>query len=142
MKQARHYLECILDEFAEWIDAGVPVLMLEPSCASVFRDELMNFFPNNQRAARLSRQTMMLSEALAKDSSSLKLAALPGRRIVVHGHCHQKSVMTMTDDIALLRSTGAHVEVLDSGCCGMAGPFDFEKTKFTVSQAPNGHSQV
>jgi len=50
--------------------------------------------------------------------------------------------MTMTDDIALLRSTGAHVEVLDSGCCGMAGPFDFEKTKFTVSQGPNGHSQV
>jgi Fe-S oxidoreductase len=78
---------------------------------------------------------MMLGEALAKNASSLKLAALPGRRIVVHGHCHQKSVMTMTDDIALLRSTGAHVEVLDSGCCGMAGPFGFEKTKFTVSQA-------
>jgi Fe-S oxidoreductase len=59
---------------------------------------------------------------------------MPGRRIIVHGHCHQKSLMTMNDEMKLLRGTGAHVELLDSGCCGMAGPFGFEADKFAVSQ--------
>ena len=134
LKQARSYLEGILDQFADSIDAGIPVVMLEPSCASVFRDELLNFFPNNPRATKLSQQTMLLSELLAKQSAPRKVASLPGRRIVVHGHCHQKSLMTMKDDLALLRETGASVELLDSGCCGMAGPFGFEKDKFAVSQ--------
>jgi Fe-S oxidoreductase len=60
---------------------------------------------------------------------------MPGRRIIVHGHCHQKTQMTMKDEMKLLRSTGAEVELLDSGCCGMAGPFGFEAEKFEVSQA-------
>jgi Fe-S oxidoreductase len=59
---------------------------------------------------------------------------MSGRRIVVHGHCHQKALMNMNDEIKLLRSTGAEVELLDSGCCGMAGPFGFEAGKFEVSQ--------
>jgi Fe-S oxidoreductase len=59
---------------------------------------------------------------------------MPGRRIVVHGHCHQKTQMTMKDEMKLLRATGASVELLDSGCCGMAGPFGFEADKFDVSQ--------
>jgi Fe-S oxidoreductase len=59
---------------------------------------------------------------------------MTGRRIIVHGHCHQKSLLTMKDDMALLYATGAEVELLDSGCCGMAGPFGFERDKFEVSQ--------
>jgi Fe-S oxidoreductase len=59
---------------------------------------------------------------------------MSGRRIVVHGHCHQKTQMTMKDDMKLLRATGASVELLDSGCCGMAGPFGFEHDKYEVSQ--------
>jgi Fe-S oxidoreductase len=108
--------------------------MLEPSCASVFRDELINFFPHDERAIRLSRQTVMLSEILAQRAANWQAPQLPGRRIIVHGHCHQKSIMTMKDEIKLLRSTGAEVELLDSGCCGMAGPFGFERDKFEVSQ--------
>ena len=53
----------------------------------------------------------------------------------MHGHCHHKSLMKMNDELALLRATGSEVEYLDSGCCGMAGPFGFEKEKFEVSQA-------
>jgi Fe-S oxidoreductase len=123
----------ILDEFEPQIRAGVPVVMLEPSCASVFRDELVNFFPTDERAILLSKQTMMLSEVLAQ-SSTWQPPQMVGQRIVVHGHCHQKALMTMKDEMSLLRSTGADVELLDSGCCGMAGPFGFEKDKFEVSQ--------
>jgi FAD/FMN-containing dehydrogenase/Fe-S oxidoreductase len=131
---ARRYLLRVLDELAPHISAGTPVVMLEPSCASVFRDELLNFFPHDERAQRLSRQTIMLSEMLARQSDNWQPPSMPGRRIVVHGHCHQKSLMTMNDEINLLRSTGAQVDLLDSGCCGMAGPFGFEADKFEVSQ--------
>jgi FAD/FMN-containing dehydrogenase/Fe-S oxidoreductase len=130
LDEARRYLLNILDEFEPQIRAGIPVVMLEPSCASVFRDELVNFFPNDERALLLSKQTIMLSEAVAH----WQPPQLPGRTIVVHGHCHQKALMTMKDEMALLRATGAKVEMLDSGCCGMAGPFGFEKDKFEVSQ--------
>jgi Fe-S oxidoreductase len=76
----------------------------------------------------------MLSEHLAKSPGTWQPPQLPGRRIVVHGHCHQKSLMTMKDEMKLLEATGANVELLDSGCCGMAGPFGFERDKFDVSQ--------
>jgi Fe-S oxidoreductase len=135
LDQARGYLLNILDQFEPQIAAGIPVVMLEPSCASVFRDELVNFFPNDERAIRLSRQTVMLSEILAQRAANWQAPQLPGRRIIVHGHCHQKSLSTMKDEMKLLRSTGAEVELLDSGCCGMAGPFGFERDKFEVSQA-------
>ncbi|HEY5055280.1 MAG TPA: FAD-binding and (Fe-S)-binding domain-containing protein [Acidobacteriaceae bacterium] len=134
LDQARAYLLRILDQLGPQIAAGTPVVMLEPSCASVFRDELLNFFPHDERAQRLARQTVMLSEQLAKSPGEWQPPQLPGRRIVVHGHCHQKALMTMKDEMALLEATGATVEMLNSGCCGMAGPFGFEHDKFEVSQ--------
>lgn len=131
---ARNYLLRILDELEPQIHVGIPVVMLEPSCASVFRDELVNLLPNDQRAIRLSEQTIMFSEALVRSSADWRPPQLSGSRFVVHGHCHQKAVLTMNDEMALLRSTGAQVELLDSGCCGMAGSFGFEREKYDVSQ--------
>ncbi len=135
LDEARRYLLRILDKFEPEIRAGVPVVMLEPSCASVFRDELLSFFPHDERAILLSRQTTMLSEVLAGENvSGWVPPQMVGRKIVVQGHCHQKALMTMKDELALLRATGAEVDLLDSGCCGMAGPFGFERDKFDVSQ--------
>ncbi len=134
LDHARTYLARILDRFESQIRAGIPVVMLEPSCASVFRDELLNFFPKDDRAILLSRQTVLLSELLQQDRQHWNPPPQQGRHIVVHGHCHQKAVMTMKHDVELLRATGANVELLDSGCCGMAGPFGFEADKFAVSQ--------
>ncbi|HEY9137268.1 MAG TPA: FAD-binding and (Fe-S)-binding domain-containing protein [Terriglobus sp.] len=132
LDEAKKYLRRVLDTFANEIDAGLPVIMLEPSCATVFRDELLNFYPNDERAKKLAKQTIMLSEALER--KQWQPPQMPGQRIVVHGHCHQKTQMTMKSDMALLQATGASVELLDSGCCGMAGPFGFEKDKYEVSQ--------
>ncbi len=132
LDEARRYLRRILDRFTPEIDAGTPFVMLEPSCASVLRDELVSFFPKDERALRLSRQTVMLSETIAQ--SGFEPPPMPGRRIVVQGHCHQKALMTMKDEMRLLRATGADVTLLDSGCCGMAGPFGFEADKYEVSQ--------
>jgi FAD/FMN-containing dehydrogenase/Fe-S oxidoreductase len=135
LKQARAYLEKILHDFSPQIDAGLPFIFLEPSCASVFRDELVNFFPTDARAQRLREQTLLLSQFLVRHAPHLELPNLSGKKIVLHGHCHHKSVMKMTDEVDLLRRTGADVCLLDAGCCGMAGPFGFEREKYEISQA-------
>jgi Fe-S oxidoreductase len=135
---AKNYLEKILRDLGPQIDAGLPFVFLEPSCASVFRDELINFFPLGSefaaRAQRLSDQTLLLSEFLVRHVPDFQPAQHSGEKIVLHGHCHHKSMMKMTDEVAILRRTGADVQLLDSGCCGMAGPFGFEREKFAVSQ--------
>jgi Fe-S oxidoreductase len=135
LDQARKYLQEILERLGPQIDSGMPFVVLEPSCASVFRDELTNFFPSNERAIRLAKQTFLLSEFLTRHVPGYQPPQLAGRQIVLHGHCHHKALMGMQDERSLLEATNAQVSTLDSGCCGMAGPFGFEKDKFEVSQA-------
>jgi FAD/FMN-containing dehydrogenase/Fe-S oxidoreductase len=134
LKEAKHYLERIMDRLGEEIDAGLPIVVLEPSCASVFRDELGNLFPTDERASRLRRQTFLLSEFLAHHAPGYQPPKLFGK-ILLHGHCHHKALMKMGDEQTLLRGTGAEVECPDTGCCGMAGPFGFERDKFAIAQA-------
>jgi FAD/FMN-containing dehydrogenase/Fe-S oxidoreductase len=132
--RAKEYLERILRTLAGPIDAGMPMVVLEPSCASVFRDELRNLFPADSRAERLRGQTFLLSEFLEHQASGYEPPQL-SRTVLLHGHCHQKALTKMTDEESLLRKMGARLHSIDSGCCGMAGPFGFERDKFAVSQA-------
>ncbi len=126
---AKEYLLKVLDALAPQLAAGTPIVVLEPSCASVFRDELPNLLPNDPRSAKLSSQTLLLSEFLVKHAPHYRPPQIE-KKIIVHGHCHHRSTMGMHDEMKILRATGADVELLDSGCCGMAGPFGFEKDKF------------
>jgi FAD/FMN-containing dehydrogenase/Fe-S oxidoreductase len=135
LAEARGYLEDVMKRLAPVIDAGVPIVFLEPSCASVFRDELRNFFPNDSRATRLREQSYLLGDFLLRHAAEYRPGSLEGRSVVLHGHCHQKSQTKMKAEVALLERAGGRVSVLDSGCCGMAGPFGFEKEKFAISQA-------
>src|SRR5439155_12584653 len=79
------------------IRTGKPVIVLEPSCASVFRDEMINLLPQNPDAIRLSRQTFLLSEFLEKKAPDMHLPQLR-RPALVHGHCHHKSIAGMDDE--------------------------------------------
>jgi FAD/FMN-containing dehydrogenase/Fe-S oxidoreductase len=133
LDRAKKYLQRILQVLGPQIDAGIPIVVLEPSCASVFRDELANLFPEDPRADRLRRQTFLLSEFLAK-APGYQPPRL-SQKVLLHGHCHHKSIMKMNDEESLLRKMGVELQTLDSGCCGMAGPFGFEKDKYAVSQA-------
>ncbi len=134
LDKARQYLQQILETLAPEIDAGLPIVVLEPSCASVFRDELLNLFPEDARAGRLRKQTFLLSEFLQHHAPGYKPPQL-SQKLLLHGHCHHKAIMKMTDEETLLRKTGADIKTLDAGCCGMAGPFGFAKEKYAVSQA-------
>src|SRR5260370_795571 len=90
-------------------------------------------FTREPLAAKLRDQTFLLSEFLVKYAPDYQPPPLT-KKLVVHGHCHHRATMSMKDEMKLLRATGAEVELLDSGCCGMAGPFGFEKDKYELSQ--------
>jgi len=130
---AKKYLLKILDVLEPELKKRTPVVVLEPSCASVFRDELCNLLPNDPRAARLRDQTYLLSELLVKFAPDWTPPQI-SEKIIVHGHCHHRATSGMTDEMTILRKTGADVTLLDSGCCGMAGPFGFEEDKYDISQ--------
>jgi FAD/FMN-containing dehydrogenase/Fe-S oxidoreductase len=134
LDQATAYLQRILRTLAEPIDAGIPIVVLEPSCASVFRDELRSLLPGDPRAERLRAQTFLLSEFLERRVPGYVPPSL-ARPILLHGHCHHKAVMKMADEESLLRKTGADLRVPDAGCCGMAGSFGFDAEKYDISQA-------
>ncbi len=133
LDQAEAYLRDILDAMGPEIDRATPMVVLEPSCCSVFRDELTNLFPEEPRARKLKEQTFTLAEYLDRqvhfEPPQLNAKAL------VHGHCHHKAVMRMKSEESLFRKMGLDYELLDSGCCGMAGSFGFEKDKYDVSAA-------
>jgi FAD/FMN-containing dehydrogenase/Fe-S oxidoreductase len=134
LDHAKRYLAEVMNRLGPQIDAGMPFIVLEPSCASVFLEELRNFYPGSERAQRLAKQTYLLPDFLAARAPEWRPPHHEGRRVVLHGHCHHKSVFNMKAERALLMQTGAEVEFLDSGCCGMAGPFGFERDKYEVSQ--------
>jgi FAD/FMN-containing dehydrogenase/Fe-S oxidoreductase len=133
---ARSYLARVLDRIAPQIEAGLPFIFLEPSCASVFKDELLELFPKDARAQRMSRQVWLLADFLAAKAPNFAAGRLAGAHILLHGHCHHKAVFGgPANEIALLRQAGATVEAIQAGCCGMAGPFGLEADKFEVSKA-------
>jgi Fe-S oxidoreductase len=134
LDRAQSLLLAILDQLEPEIEAGIPIVGLEPSCVAVFRDELLNLFPHDQRAQALARQTFLLSEFLETNSGNAPLPQLH-RQALLHGHCHHKSIMKMTAEESLLRRLGVDFQSPAPGCCGMAGSFGFEHDKYEISAA-------
>ena len=134
LDRAQKLLLRILKALETEIKQDIPIVVLEPSCAAVFRDELLNLFPEDDRTLRLSQQTFLLSEFLEKKAKHFQLPKL-AREALVHGHCHHKSIMRMTDEESVLRKMGIDFHTPAPGCCGMAGAFGFEADKYEISIA-------
>jgi FAD/FMN-containing dehydrogenase/Fe-S oxidoreductase len=117
---AKRWLRRTLDT----LDGDAPLVVLEPSCAAVFRDELVNLVPDDARARRLAERTLLLSELLERDGWQPPPLR---RRALLHGHCHHKAVMKLDAEQALLARVGLELDVLDAGCCGLAGSFGYER---------------
>ncbi|MGU7784448.1 FAD-binding and (Fe-S)-binding domain-containing protein [Burkholderia sp. PU8-34] len=130
LDEARALLRTAVDELAGEIGAGVPVVGLEPGCLSVFKDELLKQLPDEPLAKRLAAQTFLFSDFVAQaDFAWPKLDA----DVIVHGHCHQKSLFGMKGETALLDKLGVRWKLLDTGCCGMAGSFGFNDEHYDLS---------
>jgi FAD/FMN-containing dehydrogenase/Fe-S oxidoreductase len=134
LNTARRWVRQILHELKNEIEAGTPLVGLEPSCTAVFRDELVELFPQDQNARRLSKQAFTLSEFLHKYAPEYVLPKLQ-RQAVVHGHCHEKAVLNFDCEKTLLQKMGLELTTPDTGCCGMAGAFGFEQKHLDVSLA-------
>jgi len=133
---AKSYMATVLDRIAPQIEAGLPFIFLEPSCASIFKDEALELFPNDARAQKMSKQIWLLADWLAAEVPEWVSGRLAGAQVLLHGHCHHKAVFGgPKNEIALLRKAGAQVEMINTTCCGMAGPFGFEADKIEVSKA-------
>jgi Fe-S oxidoreductase len=129
---ARRYLRRLVEVLGPHVRAGTHVVGVEPSCVATFRDELVNMLPHDEDAKRISLQTLTLAEFLQQHAPDWDVPKLR-RRALVHGHCHQKAVMGMSAEQALYERMGLEAEMLDSGCCGMAGSFGFEARHYDIS---------
>ncbi|MGE0868401.1 MAG: FAD-binding and (Fe-S)-binding domain-containing protein [Kofleriaceae bacterium] len=131
---AKRMLLQILEALRPELQAGVPIVGLEPSCISVFRDDLPNLFPDDPDARRLKNQSFLLGDFLVRHVPGWEPPRLH-RRAIVHGHCHHKAVLGFGNDTPLYARMGLVADVLDAGCCGMAGAFGYERDHYAVSVA-------
>jgi FAD/FMN-containing dehydrogenase/Fe-S oxidoreductase len=130
---ARNVLTRTLEGLEPYIRKNIPIVGLEPSCLAVFRDELKNLFPKSERAHLLSQSCYTLAEFMTKKARDYRPPQLK-EKAIVHGHCHHKAVMGFDRDAQLFMKLGLDLNILDSGCCGMAGSFGFEPgEKYEVS---------
>ena len=135
--EARFEAQRVLEAAKPYVERGVPIIGLEPSCLLTLRDEFKSMIPGAETDA-LSERALLLEEFLAQQHQAgnlqLNLKSISARRAIVHGHCHQKAFATMSAmQQALALVPDLEVEVIDSGCCGMAGAFGYEASHLEVS---------
>jgi Fe-S oxidoreductase len=134
LERAKARLREVMDALDPFVAVGIPIVGLEPSCILTFRDEMPSLFPDDARASALASNSYMLDEFLAREAPNFAPPELR-RRTLVQGHCHQKALAGVGGEAALLsRAEGAELEVLDAGCCGMAGAFGYDREHFEVSK--------
>jgi Fe-S oxidoreductase len=138
LDQAKRALERVLEVLGPRLDAGVPIVILEPGCLSVFRDELRQLMPGDERAARLAAQAVSLSEFLRKKNFNARAHG----RVLVHSHCHQKALWGAASDVSILKDSGCEVLAPDTGCCGMAGSFGYRPQHAEASRSIAGLALV
>ncbi len=130
LDKAKQSLEKILAALGPQIESGVPVVVLEPGCHSVFRDEMVKLLPDHPVAAKLAQQTFSLAELLEKRNWKPRHI---GGQALLHGHCHQKALGGTGADVRLLEAAGVETSAPETGCCGMSGAFGMRPETYETS---------
>ncbi|MGO9908634.1 MAG: FAD-binding and (Fe-S)-binding domain-containing protein [Solirubrobacteraceae bacterium] len=121
---ARRFLKKVLDHMSMPIQLGWPVVVLEPSCASVFRDEMRKLMPHDEHARRLAAQTLTLDEFLERYAPDWEPPHID-RKALIHPHCHRNAMIGPDGQRNLLARAGLDAQLSNAGCCGMAGSFGY-----------------
>jgi Fe-S oxidoreductase len=135
---ARRKLRRSVAALAEHVRAGGFVVGLEPSCTAVFRSDAQELFPDDQDVHRLGDHVVTLAELLTEHTPGWQPPPLTGD-VLAQVHCHQHAIMGYDADAKLLAGAGAQLEQLESGCCGLAGNFGFQRGHLEVSKACAEH---
>jgi FAD/FMN-containing dehydrogenase/Fe-S oxidoreductase len=139
LNMARQYLLRIIGVLAPARAQGMPVVVLEPSCWSVMRDEINEMLPDHPETRRIMENTFLLGEFIEKHGAK-KIPKLEARAIF-HAHCHHKAIVKKAEpELKVLQQMGLDTKELASGCCGMAGSFGFETDKYDVSLKVGEHT--
>ncbi len=128
--------ECV-EKLSPFAEQDVPIVGLEPSCLLTFRDEIFTLLPNEPRAEKISENSYLFEEFIAKlvDEGQLDLDFQDAsEKVLLHGHCHQKSLVGTDTSKRTLGAAGCEVNEVDSGCCGMAGSFGYESEHYKISR--------
>jgi len=132
---ARRRLENLMKVLGPYAVNGIPIMGLEPSCTAVLRSDLLDLFPDDQRAKAIAAATHTFAELLTDPATApvgWQVPDLSDLKAVVQPHCHHHSVLGFAEDEKLLLNAGAQIEVL-SGCCGLAGNFGMQKGHYDIS---------
>jgi Fe-S oxidoreductase len=122
-------------------EQGIPIVGLEPSCLLMLRDEYLEFFPDDRRAAKVASVARLVEEYLTEPDGEgegqrpvdrLSIQRRP-KSVVFHGHCHAKALVGSRPMVEMLEAVAENVEEIDSGCCGMAGSFGYEAEHYSLS---------
>jgi Fe-S oxidoreductase len=135
--EARLEARRMIDTLTPYVERGVPVVGLEPSCLLGLRDEFLSMLPGGE-SAELALNAFLFEEFIAREHKAgrldLKLGPLREKRALLHGHCHQKAFDAMPAVQKVLKLIpGLEVEAIESSCCGMAGAFGYEAAHYDVS---------
>jgi FAD/FMN-containing dehydrogenase/Fe-S oxidoreductase len=137
VEEARAEARRTIAALRPYVQRGLPIIGLEPSCLYTLRDEFKSMLPGAETDA-LAARAMLLEEFLAAEHQAgrlkLRLQALPQKKALLHGHCHQKAFGAMSAVEQVLRLVPElQVETVESSCCGMAGAFGYEAEHYEVS---------
>jgi FAD/FMN-containing dehydrogenase/Fe-S oxidoreductase len=135
IKEAKALWQQTMATLRDDIEAGTPLIGLEPACTSAFRDELVELYSDSDLAQKLAKQTLFFTEFLSQHEARLPQV---GGKALVQLHCHHHAVIKPAAEHEILKKLGIDFEIMASGCCGMAGSFGFEKDKYDVSMKAGG----
>ncbi len=138
LEQARDSARRNVQALAEFAEAGIPIVGLEPSCLLTLRDEYLDLLPANGRARAVASQAKMMDEFLGELSErgelELKFRRDGEKQVLFHGHCYQKALTGTAPLKKMLSLPGWDVKEINSGCCGMAGSWGYEAEHYRLSQ--------
>jgi len=138
VERARANARINVERLAPYAAKGIPIVGFEPSCLLSFRDEYPDLL-NGEDVLRVAANAFLFEEfvAQAREAGRFDARFVEGpQKVLLHGHCHQKAAVGVAPSVAALKLLpGVTVEVVDSGCCGMAGSFGYEKEHYEISMA-------
>jgi len=139
LEEAKAHAEWNVARLHPWVARGAAIVGLEPSCLLTLRDESVELVRTDE-ARQVAAASFLLEEFLLREKArGLTLPFRPSlpdgarRQALLHGHCHQKAIVGTAPTVAALRWAGFDVAEVDSGCCGMAGSFGFEREHYDIS---------
>jgi Fe-S oxidoreductase len=143
LDEATTHAHDTVDLLYPYAEQGIPIIGCEPSCLLTFRDEYPELV-KNEKSAKVAENSYMIDEYLTMlaEKGELKLEFKDTeKKILFHGHCHQKALVGTDSSLAALRlPPGNEVELINAGCCGMAGSFGFEKEHYQISMDIGEHA--